>query len=179
VSRIGKNPVDIPKGVEVKVEGQKVTVKGPKGTLSREIPGTLNAAVDAGKVVIAPRDKNADVKALWGLNRVLVDNMVKGVANGFKKTLEITGVGYKAELTGKNLKLTVGLSHTVTIPALAGITFSTESPTKLTVEGPDKELVGRIASEIRNVRPPEPYKGKGIRYSDEHIRRKAGKATVK
>ncbi len=179
MSRIGKLPVTIPSGVEVKKDGNVVAIKGAKGARSHEVPQCLNVEVADNNIVLSIAKEMPESKALWGLNRVLLANMVEGVSKGFQKTLEIVGVGYKAEMTGKDVKLTVGLSHTVTIPASEGISFRLDGPTKLVVEGVDKQKVGQVAALIRDVRPPEPYKGKGIRYLDEPIRRKAGKATVK
>lgn len=179
MSRIGKYPVSIPSGVEVKIDGTKVAIKGGKGSSTHEMPSCIKAEVVDGSIVLTVASEVPEAKALWGLNRVLLANMVEGVSKGFQKTLEIVGVGYKAEMVGKDVKLTVGLSHTVTMPAPSGITFRLDGPTKVVVEGIDKQLVGQIAAKIRDVRPPEPYKGKGIRYLDEPIRRKAGKATVK
>jgi large subunit ribosomal protein L6 len=179
LSRIGKLPIPIPDGVEVKVDGQKVSVKGAKGALSRTMPDKVKVVVED-NVVRCERigvDKKAD--AAWGLSRVLVYNMVAGVTQGFAKNLEIVGVGYRAEVKGKDLSLAVGYSNPVMVAPPAGITFKTEGPTKITVEGIDKVLVGQVAADIRAVRPPEPYKGKGIKYAGEQILRKAGKAAGK
>jgi large subunit ribosomal protein L6 len=179
LSRIGRQTITVPKGVEVKIEGKKVSVKGPKGSLSRTLPPEVNVANENGVLRFTVETETAQSKALWGLYRVLVDNMVTGVTLGYKKELEITGVGYKAELRGQNLVIVAGLSHPVLVKPIPGISLKTETPTKIVIEGIDKELVGRIAAEIRKVRPPEPYKGKGIKYTDEVIRRKAGKAAAK
>jgi len=179
VSRIGKKPVPIPGGVTVAVDGNTVSVKGPKGELSRTFRPEMRIRVDDGQVVV---ERSADTKtqrALHGLTRALIANMVEGVAAGYRKTLEIVGVGYRAEKKGKVLVLNVGFSHPVEYPEPAGLTISTPTPTTVVVEGVDKEKVGQVAAEIRAVRPPEPYKGKGIRYQDEQVRRKAGKAGAK
>ncbi len=179
MSRIGKQPVVIPKGVEVKVDGQTVTVKGPKGTLSRTISPVVSVALDNGTIVCTTPGQTRQQKALWGLSRVLIANMVEGVEKGYRRELEIVGVGYKAEAKGKDLLVSAGLSHTVTWKAEPGITLTADGPTKIIVEGCDKEAVGRVASELRKIRPPEPYKGKGIRYAGEQILRKAGKTAGK
>ena len=179
MSRLGKLPVAILQGVQVKVEGQKVDVKGPKGTLARILPPEIKAEVKDGAVHLSPAGKTDNVGALWGLNRVLVANMVEGVSKGFRKDLEIVGVGYKAELKGKDLSIAVGYSSPKMYKATPGITFAVESQTKIIIEGPDKEKVGEVAAEIRKIRKPEPYKGKGIKYVGEYIRRKAGKVAGK
>jgi large subunit ribosomal protein L6 len=179
VSRLGKIPVDIPAGVQVKVDGQKIEVKGGKGTMTRVLHPEIKAEVKDGKVHFAPVSDGENVKSLWGLNRVLVANMILGVSQGYRKGLEITGVGYKAEIKGKDIQIAAGFSKPVLVKAEKGITFSVADQTKITVDGCDKELVGRVAAELRKIRPPEPYKGKGLRYSGEHIRRKAGKIAGK
>jgi large subunit ribosomal protein L6 len=179
VSRLGKIPVDIPAGVQVKVDGQKIEVKGSKGTLTRQLHREIKAEVREGKVHFAPAAEGENVKALWGLNRVLVANMIVGVSKGYRKDLEIVGVGYKAELKGKDLQIAVGFSKPVLVKAEKGVTFSVSEPTKVGVDGCDKEIVGRVAAELRRIRPPEPYKGKGMKYAGEHIRRKAGKIAGK
>ena len=179
MSRIGKVPVAIPKGVQVTVNGQKVEVKGAKGVLSREINKEIAVIVEADTVHLKPQMINHEAKALWGLNRVLVKNMVVGVSEGYRKELEIVGVGYKAEMKGADLNLTVGLSSPVLYKAPEGIRFGVENQVKITIEGIDKEKVGQTAAEIRHIRPPEPYKGKGIRYAGEQLRRKAGKTAGK
>jgi large subunit ribosomal protein L6 len=179
MSRIGKRPVEMPAGVSITVDGARVTVKGPKGTLSRTIPAEMTVKAE-GQVVTVERPSEATRhKALHGLSRTLVANMVEGVSKGFTRTLEIQGVGYKAESKPFGINLVVGLSHQVPIKAPEGIKLVVESPTQVKVEGMDKELVGQVAAEIRAVRPPEPYKGKGIRYQGEHVRRKAGKTGAK
>ncbi|MBD3243170.1 MAG: 50S ribosomal protein L6 [Chitinivibrionales bacterium] len=179
MSRIGKLPISIPSGVDVKVQGQVVTVKGSKGTLSRTIPQGIAVAVEEQTVRCTPSVENKDTKAMWGLARMLISNMVHGVVEGYKKELEVVGVGYRAEAKGKALTVSVGFAAPVDVPAVDGITFRTDGPNKIVIEGIDKEVVGRVAAEVRKIRPPEPYNGKGIRYAGEHIVRKAGKAAGK
>ena len=175
MSRIGKRPVSLPKGVTAQIAGQRITVKGPKGEIGRTIHADLCIAVEeVGVVVKRPSDESFH-KALHGLTRTLVANMVEGVTQGFRKALEIQGVGYKAEPKGADIQLLVGFSHPVRYKAPPGIKITIENNTLVKIEGVDKELVGQVAAEIRAVRPPEPYKGKGIRYQDEQVRRKAGK----
>ena len=178
MSRIGKLPIAIPDGVEVTVDGSSVTVKGPKGELSRSFDPDMTIELEDGEVRVTRPTDQARHRALHGLTRSLIFNMVAGVSEGFEKILEIHGVGYKAEQKGKQLVLSVGFSHTVPMDPPDGVEFALDSPTVIRVRGIDKEKVGQIAAEVRKVRPPEPYKGKGIRYRDEHVRRKAGKATV-
>ena len=179
MSRIGKKPVAVPSGVTATVAGQKVTIKGPKGELVRRLHPDMAVAVSGDEVTVArPSDENRH-KALHGLTRTLVQNMVDGVSKGYQKTLEIQGVGYKAEPKPYGVNLIVGLSHQVKYEAPKGIKISVENNTVVKVEGPDKELVGQVAAELRQVRPPEPYKGKGIRYQGEQVRRKAGKTGAK
>jgi len=179
MSRIGKKPVPLPKGVTATVDGQTVVIKGPKGSLTRTFHRDMRVALENGELVVTrPSDDRAH-RALHGLTRALLANMVEGVTQGFRKQLELHGVGYKAEAQGKGVKLVVGLSHPVEFPAPAGVQISVENNTLVKIEGIDKELVGQVAAEIRKVRPPEPYKGKGIRYQGEHVRRKAGKAGAK
>ncbi|MEX0892673.1 MAG: 50S ribosomal protein L6 [Gemmatimonadota bacterium] len=175
MSRIGKKPIPIPGGVTVTVEGDTVKVKGPKGELSRTIRPEIGLEVEDGQALVTRPSDTAQHRAFHGLTRALVANMVEGVTDGFRRTLEIVGVGYRAEKKGKALVLTVGYSHQVEYPEPDGIALSTTSPTVVVVEGIDKQQVGQVAAEIRAVRPPEPYKGKGIRYQGEHVRRKAGK----
>ena len=177
MSRIGKAPIAVPAGVDVKVDGRTISVKGPKGTLEREIPGTITITQDGDTLVCErPNDENK-TKAMHGLTRSLVNNMVIGVTDGFTKNLEIVGVGYRAEAQGPNaLRLNLGFSHSVDVKAPEGITFEVPQPTRITVQGADKQLVGQVAADIRKLRKPEPYKGKGIRYSDERVLRKAGKS---
>jgi large subunit ribosomal protein L6 len=177
MSRIGKLPVPIPSGVEVQIDGALVTVKGPKGTLSHTLAGGITAEQsDDGSLQITRPDDERDSKALHGLSRTLVANMVAGVTEGFEKQLEIVGVGYRVQAKGSNLEFALGYSHPVVVQAPDGISFAVESPTKFSVKGIDKQQVGETAANIRKLRKPEPYKGKGIRYAGERVRRKAGKA---
>jgi large subunit ribosomal protein L6 len=175
MSRIGKKPVPLPKGVSAQVEGRLITVKGPRGEISRTVHAELALAVEGESVVVRRPTDESRHKALHGLTRTLVSNMVDGVTKGFVKTLEIQGVGYKAEPKPFGVQLVVGFSHPVPYHAPKGIKISVDNNVLLKVEGVDKELVGQVAAEIRNIRPPEPYKGKGIRYVGEQVRRKAGK----
>jgi large subunit ribosomal protein L6 len=177
VSRIGRLPIPIPKGVQVDIKGSHVTVKGPKGELSRSFNPDMTISLQDGQIVVARPTDNQQHRALHGLTRALLANMVTGVTMGYRKDLEIRGVGYRAEMRGENLVLYVGFSHPVDIAPPSGITLGTESRGKnIVVEGIDKELVGEMAARVRRVRPPEPYKGKGIRYVGEYVRQKAGKA---
>lgn len=176
MSRVGKNPISVPSDVDVEIDGPQVIVKGPKGELTRRVHEKISVSVDDGQVTFARADEMRESKALHGLTRALVANMVAGVSEGFRRELEIQGVGYRAQLKGSNLELQVGFSHSVTIEAPQGISFEVPEPTKVSVVGIDKELVGQVAANVRKVRPPEPYKGKGIRYVGEYVRRKAGKA---
>ncbi len=176
MSRIGKMPIDLPSGVEVKIDGSSVTVKGSKGELSRTFTDRIGFVNEDGVVTLTRDGDSPQSKALHGLSRALLFNMVQGVTEGFSKELEIQGVGYRAALKGSDVELQVGFSHSVNVEAPAGITFDVPEPTKIIVSGIDKEMVGQVAADIRKVRPPEPYKGKGIRYQGEHVRRKAGKA---
>jgi large subunit ribosomal protein L6 len=178
MSRIGKAPIQVPSGVNVTVHGQDVSVKGPKGTLDRTFTDKVRISVDDGVATVERFDDQRESRALHGLSRALLANMVTGVNDGFRKELSIVGVGYRANLQGSTLELQVGYSHQVRIEAPAGISFELPNPTHVVVSGIDKELVGQVAANIRKVRPPEPYKGKGIRYVDERVRRKAGKAGV-
>ena len=175
MSRVGKKPVVVPKGVTVIVDGRDVTVKGPKGELRRTLPPEMMVTLEDGQVSVQRPTDTSRHRALHGLTRALLANMVDGVTTGFEKKLEIQGVGYKAESLPKGVRLVVGYSHPVEYTAPAGVTIIVEKPTLLKVEGIDKEKVGQVAAELRRVRPPEPYKGKGIRYVGEHVRRKAGK----
>ncbi len=177
MSRIGKKPIIIPSGVEVKIDGNEISVKGPKGELKRDIRPEIKIDVEGNNMTFAIKAKTKNSNAFWGLTRMLVSNMVQGVSEGYKKELQIEGVGYRAELTGHDLVLRVGYSHPVTIKQPEGIEFSIEKNI-ITINGIDKQLVGQIAAEIRDVRPPEPYKGKGIRYVGEIVRKKAGKKVV-
>lgn len=180
MSRIGKLPVEVPAGVEVTIgEGNLVTVKGPKGTLTRKMADDMNIAVEAGQIVVTRPSDLKRHKALHGLTRTLLNNMVIGVTKGYEKVLEINGVGYRAAKSGKKLTLTLGYSHPVEMTDPEGIETVLEGQNKITVKGIDKEKVGQFAAEIRTKRPPEPYKGKGIKYADETIRRKVGKTGKK
>jgi large subunit ribosomal protein L6 len=176
MSRIGKKPVPIPKGVTVTLDGSKITVKGPKGELSRSLPGAMLVSMKDNEVVVERPSEENEHKALHGLTRTLVANMVEGVTTGFSKQLEIIGVGYKAEQRPYGLQLSLGFSHVIEYRAPAGIKLTAPQPTQVNVEGANKEMVGQVAAEIRSYRPPEPYKGKGIKYAGEQVRRKAGKA---
>ncbi len=178
MSRIGNSPISLPSGVEVKTHGDTVEVKGPKGTLTQTIRPVISVAVDDGELKVSRANDERGSKALHGLTRALINNMVVGVTDGYSKELTAVGVGYRAALKGKTLELQVGFSHPVNIEVPDGITFDVPEPTKIIVSGIDKQQVGQVAANIRAVRPPEPYKGKGIRYVDEHVRRKAGKAGV-
>ncbi len=178
MSRVGKQPIVLPKGVDVAVDGQTVTVKGPKGTLTRTFHDRVTVQVADGIATVERAGDDRQTRALHGLFRSLLANMVTGVSEGFRKELSIVGVGYRAAVQGRAVELQVGYSHPVKIEAPEGIDFEAPNPTHLVVSGIDKELVGQVAANIRKVRPPEPYKGKGIRYADEHVRRKAGKAGV-
>ena len=179
MSRIGKKPVVVPKGVTVQIQGRRVSVKGPRGELSRELHPEMKLSQEGGQVTVTRPSEEARHKALHGLTRTLVQNMVEGVTQGFVKTLEIQGVGYKAETRPYGVQLALGFSHPVEYKAPAGIKFTVDNNTVLKIEGADKELVGQVAAELRNLRPPEPYKGKGIRYQGEVVRRKAGKTGAK
>ena len=177
MSRVGQAPIPVPSGVEVKIEGRVVTVKGPKGELSRTLPEVLSITQDAGELTVARADEERESRALHGLFRSLVANMVTGVTEGYRRGLEIVGVGYRATAQGdRALELAVGYSHTVKVQAPEGITFEVPTNTRIDVVGIDKETVGQVAADIRAIRKPEPYKGKGIRYQGEVVRRKAGKA---
>jgi large subunit ribosomal protein L6 len=176
MSRIGRQPVPIPQGVGVEVDGGVVKVKGPKGTISKEMPKGIQVTIEGGKVTFARASDLPFDRGLHGTARVLVSNMVKGVTEGFSKQLEIEGIGYKAQVQGKKLTLNLSMSHPVIFEAPEGITIESPDPRKITVSGADREMVGQIAANIRGVFPPEPYKGKGIRYVGEYVRRKAGKA---
>lgn len=178
MSRIGKKPIIIPAGVKVALTGRAVKVEGPKGRLEREMHDQVDIRIEADQIQVAPKNPAAG-GALQGLSRTLIANMVEGVTKGFSKGLEINGVGYRAELKGTTLSLALGYSHPVEYPLPTGITAEVEKQTKITVSGIDKELVGATAAKIRSFRPPEPYKGKGIKYADERILRKAGKAGAK
>ena len=176
MSRIGRLPIAVPSTVDVTIEGRRLTVKGPKGTLSRELHPDISVAREDGTLVVTRPTEQKTHKQLHGLTRTLVNNMVVGVTDGYRKGLEITGVGYRAALSGRKLTLNLGYSHPVEIEPPEGISVEVENPTRLAVVGNDKELVGQIAAKVRSTRKPEPYKGKGVRYAGEVIRRKAGKA---
>ncbi|HLA15569.1 MAG TPA: 50S ribosomal protein L6 [Candidatus Limnocylindrales bacterium] len=176
MSRIGRLPIAIPAGVVVEIEGRRITVNGPKGSLTRDLHPDMIVEQEGGTVVVRRPTEAKTHRELHGLTRTLVANMVTGVSDGYRKTLEITGVGYRAALVGSNLQLALGYSHPVEISPPAGIAFEVETPIRLHVVGIDKELVGRMAARVRASRKPEPYKGKGVRYAGEYIRRKAGKA---
>lgn len=178
MSRVGKAPITLPSGVSVDIDGQKVKVKGPKGELLREFHERVSVTEEDGVLTVSRSDDDRQSRALHGLSRALLANMVIGVSEGYKKELSIVGVGYRAALNGNSIDLQLGFSHPVSVDAPAGITFEVPEQTKIVISGIDKESVGQIASEIRAIRPPEPYKGKGIRYVDEYVRRKAGKAGV-
>lgn len=175
MSRIGYKPVEISKGVEIKLDGQHLHVKGPNGQLTLDVHPDMTVKVGEGEVTVDRPSENKHHKALHGLTRSLISNMVEGVTSGFSRTLEIQGVGYRAEMKGKQLNLALGFSHPVVYDPPEGITIETPSQTTVVVKGADKQAVGQVAAEIRGFRPPEPYKGKGIRYQGEQIRRKAGK----
>jgi large subunit ribosomal protein L6 len=175
MSRIGKRPIEVPAGVIVSVDPGRVTVSGPKGELRQVVPQRMQIAQDEGTINVTRPTERGEDRALHGLTRTLIANMVEGVTNGFEKRLEIQGVGYRAALAGANLELQVGYSHSVRIVPREGISFEVPIPTQVIVRGIDKQMVGQTAAEIRKVRPPEPYKGKGIRYEGEHVRRKVGK----
>src|SRR3989344_164334 len=179
MSRIGKTPIKIPNGVTITIDPGMVRVKGPKGELSQEIKGRIDVAVKDGEVLFKAKDDERQTRASWGLYRSLVSGMVKGVTEGYRKDLEIVGVGYRASKKGNDLVINIGYSHPVEFTAPEGITLNVDESTKISVAGADKSLVGLTAAKIRNVRPPEPYKGKGIRYVNEYVRRKAGKTGVK
>ena len=175
MSRIGKKPVPLPKGVTAAVQDDTVLIKGPKGEMKLKLVPEVGAEVKDGGVAITPREDSDRARAMWGMQRTLINNLVLGVTQGFSERLEISGVGYRAAVQGKSLNLQVGLSHDVNYPIPAGITIVCEKPTSISISGSDKQLVGQVASEIRSYRPPEPYKGKGVRYASERIRRKEGK----
>jgi large subunit ribosomal protein L6 len=176
MSRIGKKPIPVPAGVTVTIDGAHVRVKGPKGELARTIPAEMSAAIEGGVLTVTRPSDEPRHRALHGLTRTLLANMVDGVTKGFQKQLDIVGVGYKAEARPYGLQLALGFSHPVEFRAPAGIKLSAPVPTQILIDGADKEMVGQVAAELRSLRPPEPYKGKGIKYQGEQIRRKAGKA---
>ena len=175
MSRIGKRAVTVPSGVTANVQGQTVSVKGPKGTLSLVLDETLSARMEGSALKIEKRDESARAKSMWGTSRTLVNNLMTGVTKGFERKLEITGVGYRAAVQGKNLQLALGYSHDVVFAIPEGISIVTPKPTEIVITGTDRKKVGQVAAEIREYRPPEPYKGKGVKYADEYIFRKEGK----
>ena len=176
MSRIGRMPIAVPAGVDVKIDGSTVTVKGPKGTLTRTVSSNITVTLDNGVITVTRPYDLKENRSLHGLTRTLIANMVQGVNEGFKKELEINGIGYRAAKQGKDLVLNIGYSHDVIMPETDGITVEVPAPNKIIISGPDKQKVGQFAAEVRGKRPPEPYKGKGIKYVDEVIRRKEGKA---
>ena len=176
MSRIGKKPIEIPAGVEIKMDGNSVTVTGPKGTLTQEFNPNMEIKVEGNEITVARPNDNKENRALHGLTRSLLANMVEGVTNGFSKKLEVNGVGYRVQKQGKTLNMNLGFSHPVTMDEIEGITIECPGPNEIIISGADKQKVGQFAAEIRKKRPPEPYKGKGIKYADEVIRRKEGKA---
>ena len=176
MSRIGKKPITVPAGVEVKINGQEVTVKGPKGTLTNTFRPEIGIAFENGEINVTRPNDEATNRSYHGLTRTLIANMVEGVTNGYSKELEVNGVGYRVQKQGNNLVMNLGYSHQVIMPEIDGITVEVPAANKIVISGPDKQMVGQFAAEVRKKRPPEPYKGKGIKYVDEHIRRKEGKA---
>jgi large subunit ribosomal protein L6 len=176
MSRIGKLPIPVPSGVSANIEGQSITITGPKGTLSLDVADAISVKEEDGSLVVTRANDEGSSKALHGLTRSLVSNMVTGVTEGYTKTLELVGTGYRVTAKGQDLEFALGFSHSITVKAPAGITFAVETPNKFSVIGIDKQLVGETAANIRKLRKPEPYKGKGVRYENEVIRRKAGKA---
>ena len=175
MSRIGKKAVAVPSGVTVTIEGQTVTVKGPKGQLAWTVAEEIEVKQEGAELLLTKRVDSTRAQAMWGLSRTLVANMVEGVTSGFEKTLELVGVGYRAAMKGNALSMQLGFSHEVDVPAPAGVTFAVPKQTEIKISGIDKQVVGEIASQIRRLRPPEPYKGKGVRYAGEKVRRKEGK----
>jgi len=175
MSRIGKKPVVIPAGVTAKVDGQSISVKGGKGELSFTAPDNVSVALAEGKIVVSPCNDSTQARAMWGTTRAMINSLMIGVSNGFERKLEITGVGYKAVVSGKSVRLSLGYSHDVNFQIPAGIAIAASKPTELSITGIDKRQVGQTAAEIRALRPPEPYKGKGVKYADEFIFRKEGK----
>ncbi len=175
MSRIGKNPVPVPAAVTATVDGRTVTVKGPKGELSQTFVDDVALALEDGRIAVTPRGESKRARSMWGMSRTMIANMIEGVTKGFEKNLELVGVGYRAQMQGTNLKLSLGLSHDVVVAPPEGITFEAGKPTEIKISGVDKQKVGQAAADIRKHRPPEPYKGKGIKYAGEFIRRKEGK----
>jgi len=179
MSRVGKYPVAVPSGVSVEIVNRILRTKGKLGELSLRLSDEVEAKLEDGKVVVTPRSQSKRARTLWGTTRALVNNMVAGVSSGFSKTLDISGVGYRAQVQGKNLQLQLGFSHDVVYPIPAGVTIKCEKPTQITISGADRQRVGQVAAEIRAFRKPEPYKGKGIRYQGEFVKIKPGKAATK
>ena len=175
MSRIGKKPIEIPSGVTLTIDGQTVSVKGPKGQLSWTVVEEVEIKQEDGVLTLTPRDDSQRARSMWGLSRTLVGNMVDGVTKGYEETLELVGVGYRAAMKGSALSMQLGFSHDVDIPAPQGISFAVPKQTEIKISGIDKQLVGETAARIRRIRPPEPYKGKGVRYAGEQVRRKEGK----
>jgi large subunit ribosomal protein L6 len=175
MSRIGKKPVAVPSGITANVEGQTVKVKGPKGALSAVLPDEVTVKLDGGQIKVDPRNDTKRARAQWGTSRTLIANLFAGVTKGFQERLEINGVGYRAAVQGKNLQLALGYSHEIIYPIPEGITIATPRPVEIVITGSDRQKVGQVAAEIRKYRPPEPYKGKGVKYADERIFRKEGK----
>jgi large subunit ribosomal protein L6 len=175
MSRVGKRAVPVPSGVTANVEGQTVKVKGPKGALQLVLPDDVTVKLESGAVQVDPRNESKRARSMWGTSRTLVANLVTGVTKGFERKLEITGVGYRAAVQGKNLQIALGYSHDITYPIPDGIAIATPKPTEIMITGIDKQKVGQVAAEIRGFRPPEPYKGKGVKYEGEYIFRKEGK----
>lgn len=175
MSRVGKYPVPVPAGVQIALAGRRLTAKGKLGELHLDLTDDVDATIDDGKVSVAPRGNERRARMMWGTTRALVAAMVQGVSAGYSKTMEIQGTGFRAAVQGKNLVINLGFSHDVTYPVPTGVTITTPRPTAITVQGADKRLVGQVAAEIRAFRPPEPYKGKGVRFENEQIRRKEGK----
>jgi large subunit ribosomal protein L6 len=175
MSRIGKRPVAVPSGVTANVEGQTVKVKGPKGALQLVVPDDVGVTLDGGQIKLEPRAETKRARSQWGTSRTLIANLISGVTKGFEQRLEINGVGYRAAVQGKNLQIALGYSHDILYPIPDGITIATPRPVEIVISGSDRQKVGQVAAEIRDYRPPEPYKGKGIKYADERIFRKEGK----
>ena len=175
MSRVGKKPVPVPTGVTAKIDGQQVAVKGAKGELNFVVPDEVSVSMDGGLIKVDPRNDSKRARAMWGMSRAMINNLVTGVSKGFERKLEITGVGYKAAVVGKNLQMSLGFSHDINYPIPAGVSIVTPKPTEITISGVDKRQIGQIAAEIRAMRGPEPYKGKGVRYEGEFIFRKEGK----
>ena len=175
MSRIGKKPIEIPNGVTITLDGQNVTVKGPKGQLAWTVAEEIELRQENGAVTLAPREDTQRARAMWGLSRSLLGNMVEGVTKGFERNLELVGVGYRAAMKGRSLSLQLGYSHDVDLVPPEGVTFAVGKPTEVKISGIDKQAVGEMAARIRKIRPPEPYKGKGVRYAGEQVRRKEGK----